>query len=99
MIGFFRFDFLDEKTDVNIFFNLIEINFPARTYDVISDQNKNINQLTIINGKYFVVMFFLYTFASEITNKVLTYKIKNDYASPYKVVKVITNTITKEFNF
>ena len=30
---------------------------------------------------------------------IIVNKIKNDYASPYKVVKVITNTITKEFNF
>ena len=30
---------------------------------------------------------------------IIVNKIKNDYDSPYKVVKVITNTITKEFNF
>lgn len=82
---------MKKKNRRQYIFNLIEINFPARTYDVISDKKKNINQLTIINGKYFVVMFFLYTFASEITNKVLTYKIKMIMTTIEKLTAIVND--------
>ena len=75
-------------------------NSPTK-YDPIENMENTLSRRNLLAKQLYELGEIDNSLYEEIVNDedIIVNKIKNDYDSPYKVVKVITNTITKEFNF